>query len=145
MSIHDGHRQRIKHRFRSDGLDNFDEIHVLELLLCYCVPRRDTNQLAHDLLKRFGSLSLVLEAPREELEKVPGVGENISTFLSLTTAVCRYYLVNRGASTEILTSDEQFERHYGRRADKIRRLYNGMIKCGYYQFFNNPIRKGYHS
>ncbi len=124
MSIHDGHRQRIKHRFRSDGLDNFDEIHVLELLLCYCVPRRDTNQLAHDLLKRFGSLSLVLEAPREELEKVPGVGENISTFLSLTTAVCRYYLVNRGASTEILTSAEQCGKYmvpyfYGRRNETV--------------------------
>lgn len=38
----------------------------------------------------------------------------------------------------ILTSDEQFEMHYGRRADKVRRLYNGMIKCGYYQFFKNP-------
>jgi putative N6-adenine-specific DNA methylase len=41
----------------------------------------------------------------------------------------------------ILTSDEQFEYHYGRRADKIRRLYNGMIKCGYYQFFKNPPRR----
>ncbi len=35
----------------------------------------------------------------------------------------------------ILTSDENFERHYGKKADKIRRLYNGMIKCNYYQFF----------
>ncbi len=35
----------------------------------------------------------------------------------------------------ILTSDEGFEKRYGRRADKIRRLYNGMIRCNYYQFF----------
>ncbi len=39
----------------------------------------------------------------------------------------------------ILTSSETFERDYGRRADKIRKLYNGMIKCGYYQFFKNPV------
>ncbi|MGM9625284.1 MAG: class I SAM-dependent RNA methyltransferase [Eubacteriales bacterium] len=38
----------------------------------------------------------------------------------------------------ILTSCETFERDYGRRADKVRRLYNGMIKCGYYQYFRNP-------
>lgn len=37
----------------------------------------------------------------------------------------------------VLTSDEGFERYYGRKADKIRRLYNGMIKCNYYQFFKN--------
>lgn len=35
----------------------------------------------------------------------------------------------------IITSDEQFERFFGRRADKVRRLYNGMIRCGFYQFF----------
>ncbi len=35
----------------------------------------------------------------------------------------------------IITSNEEFERLYGRRADKVRKLYNGMIKCNYYQFF----------
>ena len=35
----------------------------------------------------------------------------------------------------ILTSHPAFERFYGRRADKIRRLYNGMIPCFLYQFF----------
>ncbi len=41
----------------------------------------------------------------------------------------------------VLTSDESFERHYGKKADKIRRLYNGMIKCNYYQFFKSPLAK----
>ncbi|MBQ8718576.1 MAG: class I SAM-dependent RNA methyltransferase [Clostridia bacterium] len=35
----------------------------------------------------------------------------------------------------VLTSHEGFERLYGRRADKIRKLYNGMIPCYLYQFF----------
>lgn len=104
MSIHDGHRQRLKNRFRLEGLDNFDELHVLELLLFYCVPRQDTNPLAHRLLEQFGSLAQVLEATADELEKVPGVGENVSTFLSLTTAVGRYYLVNRSMQNEILNT-----------------------------------------
>ena len=47
MSIHDGHRQRLKNRFRQEGLDRFDEIQVLELLLFYAIPQRDTNPLAH--------------------------------------------------------------------------------------------------
>ena len=106
MSIHDGHRQRLKDRFRQEGLDKFDEIQVLELLLFYAIPQRDTNPLAHRLLDHFGSLAQVLEAPAEELEKVSGVGANVATLLSLTTALARYYMVNRSNQTAILTSTE---------------------------------------
>ena len=83
MSVHDGHRQRLKERFCKEGLDNFDEHQVLELLLFYCIPRMDTNPIAHALLNRFGRLAQVLEAPVEELEKVPGIGHNAAVFLSL--------------------------------------------------------------
>ena len=89
MSIHDGHRQRLKDRFREEGLDHFQEHEVLELLLFYCIPRKDTNPIAHALIDRFGSLSQVLEAPPEELAKVPGMGESAAVFLNLTTAVGR--------------------------------------------------------
>lgn len=106
MSIHDGHRQRLKDRFRQEGLDKFDEIQVLELLLFYAIPQRDTNPLAHRLLEHFGSLAQVLEAPAEELEKVSGVGTNVATLLSLTTALARYYMVSRGNQTVVLTSTE---------------------------------------
>lgn len=102
MSIHEGHRQRIKNRFRREGLENFSEVHVLELLLCYCVPRKDVNPLAHEILKHFGSLTRVLEATAEELEKVEGVGENISTFLTLINAVGRYYHVSLSKNVEII-------------------------------------------
>ncbi len=35
----------------------------------------------------------------------------------------------------VLTSNETFEKYYGQRADKIRKIYNGMIKCNFYQFY----------
>ena len=94
-SIHDGHRDRLKTRFQTEGLENFTEIQVLELLLFYCIPRQDTNVLAHRLLEQFGSLSQVLETSPEELKKVKGIGENAATFLSLVPAVCSYYGANR--------------------------------------------------
>ena len=37
----------------------------------------------------------------------------------------------------VLTSHMDFQRLYGRRADKVRKLYNGMIPCNFYQFFKN--------
>ena len=104
MSIHEGHRQRLKNRFRREGLDNFDELYVLELLLFYCVPRRDTNPLAHKLLDAFGSLNGVLGASCEELEKVEGVNQSISTFLSLITQVGRYYQVKQSEPGQILNT-----------------------------------------
>lgn len=107
MSIHTGHRQRLRERFMTEGLDHFDQLQVLELLLFYCVPRQDTNPIAHALLDRFGSFSQVLEAPASELCKVPGVGENVAAFITLLTATCRYYQVNRSTTGEIVTTVEQ--------------------------------------
>ena len=103
-SIHKGHRERLKQRFLEEGLDNFTEIQVLELLLFYAIPRSDTNPLAHALLEHFGSLSQVLEADVEELKKVPGIGDHAATLLALVIDLCRYYQVTCAQQTEILTT-----------------------------------------
>ncbi len=81
-------------RFRTEGLDNFDPIQVLELLLFFAVPRKDTNEMAHHLIDRFGSVSRVMDASVAELQKVPGVGENAATFLHLVKEAGRYYQVD---------------------------------------------------
>ena len=103
-SIHKGHRERLKQRFLEEGLDNFTEIQVLELLLFYAIPRSDTNPLAHALLDHFGSLSQVLDADTEELKKVTGIGDHAATLLALVIDLCRYYQVNCARQTEILTT-----------------------------------------
>lgn len=107
MSIHEGHRQRLKDRFRQEGLDGFNEVNALEMLLFYCVPRSDTNPLAHRLIERFGSFSGVLDASIEELEAVEGVGHNISTFLAFIPQLERYYNDNKNKNLKILTSVSQ--------------------------------------
>lgn len=94
-SIHSGHRERLRQRFLTEGLDSFHEINALELLLFYCVPRKDTNDLAHRLLDHFGSYCNVLNAPYSELKKVDGVSDSIATYLKLQAEAVRYYLVNR--------------------------------------------------
>ena len=102
MSIHDGHRQRLKQRFLEEGLESFTDIQVLELLLFFSVPRQDTNPIAHALLDHFGSLYQVLEAPVEELRKVKGVGDQSALLLSLMNDVARYYQVDRTMREKIL-------------------------------------------
>lgn len=107
MSIHTGHRQRLKKRFLEEGLDSFTEVQALELLLFYCIPRKDTNPIAHALIARFGSLSQVLEAPVAELCKVPGISENAATLLHLNKEMGRFYLINRISKNTILATIEE--------------------------------------
>ena len=90
--MHDGHRERLRERFLREGLDSFEDHNILELLLFYVIPRKDTNELAHLLLDRFGSLSAVLEAPYEELKTVPGIGELSASLLCLIPEISRKYL-----------------------------------------------------
>lgn len=101
MSIHDGHRQRMKDRFLEEGIDTFTDIQTLELMLFYCIPRQDTNELAHRLLKHFGSFSKVLDADVSELVKVKGIGENTALFLKLFPAVGRTYLTDKVQAKDV--------------------------------------------
>ncbi len=104
MSIHEGHRQRMKQRFLEEGLNNFTDIQVLEMLLFYAIPRQDTNPIAHALLDRFGSISQVLDAPVEELRKVKGISDHAAILLHLVTESARYYQVDRSMGEKILTT-----------------------------------------
>lgn len=104
MADHAGHRKRLKDRFRKDGLDGFTDIQILELLLFFGIPRRDTNEIAHALLDRFGTLHQVLETPTHELEKVDGIGEQASTLLNLTREIARSYAVSRAEEDKILST-----------------------------------------
>ena len=102
MAMHDGHRQRMKRRYLQSSLDSFDDLAILEFLLYYAIPRRDTNPIAHRLLDRYGSLASVLEAPREDLQKVEGIGESAAILLSLIPAVARRHMIERSRIGEIL-------------------------------------------
>lgn len=101
----------MRDRFLREGLENFEDYQVLEMLLFYCLPRRDTKALAKDLIVHFGSLSQVLEAPAESIAQVEGVGENTATFLALVAQATRYYQVHHNDNPTILNSTELCGRH----------------------------------
>jgi DNA repair protein RadC len=90
-NLHEGHRSRLKKRFLTEGLDHFEPHQVLELMLFYAIPQKDTNPLAHELIQRFGSFAGVLNASVEDLMTVDGIKENAATYLKMFTSVFRVY------------------------------------------------------
>lgn len=104
VNLHAGHRQRVKERFLEHGERVFDDYQLLELLLFYGVPRRDTNPLAHQLMNRFGSLAGVLNASPEALRKIPGLNENAMVLLHLMPQLMRRYQQSEIDRETIITS-----------------------------------------
>ena len=81
--IHKGHRARMRSKLETYGMRIFDTYELLEMLLYYVIPYRDTNPIAKRLLAEFGSLDGVLSAPVSELARVDGIGEKCAEFISL--------------------------------------------------------------
>lgn len=94
-NLHAGHRMRMKEEFLRRGLDDLSEHKVLELLLFYAIPQGDTNELAHKLIDRFGSLAGVMDASAEDLCTVPGVGKHTAVLLHMIPALCGRYVASR--------------------------------------------------
>ena len=107
MGIHDGHREKMRRRFLTGGLDGFADHEALELLLYYAIPRRGTNPIAHALMERYGSLSAVLAAPVEDLQKVEGIGERAAVLLKLVPQVCRMARLEEASRETVLNSSER--------------------------------------
>ena len=92
---HEGHRSKLKKRFLTQGLTGFEDHNILELILFFAIPRRDTNVIAHELLNKFGSFSRVFEASVEELCSVDGIGEHAAHLIKTYPAVAKRYYQDR--------------------------------------------------
>lgn len=138
-NLHDGHRERMRSKFaKSMNLSNFEEHEILEMLLFYCYPRGNTNQTAHRLINRFGSLSGVLDASFEELTASKIVGENPALSLKFFNALNIYLHSDK-------TSDEIDIRDIPRLKAFIGDLYYGISYEQFKLFFtdNSYILKNY--
>lgn len=108
-SIHAGHRERLRKQYLEFGADALHDHQLLELLLFYALPRRDTNPLAHALLTSFGSLNGVLNASTEELMQVGGLSENTAVLLSLTTQLHRRMALEQNARVSFPSMEDAAE------------------------------------
>lgn len=84
VNVHDGHRERMRKRFlETESFDGFSEHEIIEMLLFYTHPRRNTNEIAHELINRFGSIAGVIEAGCDDLKQVKYITEGAATLFKM--------------------------------------------------------------
>lgn len=89
VDIAKGHRKRLKERWLEAGLSGFNDRDLLELLLTFAIPQKDTKPLAVELLEHHGSLDAVLAQDPYGLMSHAGVGEHVAVLLSLVHGLRR--------------------------------------------------------
>lgn len=94
-ALHDGHRERMRERFERAGAASLADHELLEMLLYYIQPRRDTNETAHALIEECGSLASVLESPAERLCRVPYIKDQSALYLRLLGELSRRYAIEK--------------------------------------------------
>ena len=86
-SIHSGHRSRMRLRFLKQGAAAFEPHQLVEMLLFYGIPRKDTNVLAHELMNMYSNFTNLLSASHDELMQVPGMTQNAAALITLCGAI----------------------------------------------------------
>ncbi len=107
VKLHAGHRQRVKSRYLTEGLDAFEDHQVLEMLLFYCIPMKDTNELAHEMILEFGTLAGLLEADPKEICRRCNVTENVAILVSLIPSLARRYFQGKWGDKPLLNSSSK--------------------------------------
>ena len=101
---HGGHRQRLKNKVKKSNLRTLEDHEILELLLTYTIPRKDTNPIAHDLLGTFTDLDEVIDADFKDLQKVKGVGEETALFFNVLSQLFAIYKEKKVKDNNKLTT-----------------------------------------
>lgn len=94
----------MKNRFLKTGFDSFEPHEILEFILFYAIPKRDTNKLAHELLEVFGSIAGVLNAPYELLIQMNGIGEHAAILLKQIPQLFRVYSEDMSKPSKVMDS-----------------------------------------
>ncbi len=117
---HLGHRQRLRDRFLKFSLEGFADYEVIELLLTLAIPRSDVKQPAKALIKRFGNLRAILDAPLDELRQVKGIGSVAPVALQIIRAAAALYLQQCAEGAESAVGEEELERTWRTRIGALR-------------------------
>lgn len=108
---HKGHRQRLKETYLKTGIENIPPHVVLELLLFFGIPLKDTNEIAHELINKFGSLADVLDADKESLQSVKNMTENAAILINLVSDISKQYVGDGFEKNKAYDTNQKLEEY----------------------------------
>lgn len=126
-NIHDGHRDRMRNKYINKGIDVFEQHEILEMLLFYAVPRKNTNDIAHKLLEACGSLSAVFDAPIDILMR-HGISYNAAVLIHMVPDLSRVYQSDKFDNEEKLITNDNI-------GEKMIRVFAGKTEEAVYAIF----------
>lgn len=126
-NVHEGHRERMRNKYVNKGIEVFEQHEILEMLLFYAIPRKNTNDIAHRLLEACGSLSAVFDAPIDILMQ-QGLSYNAAVLLHMIPDLSRAYQSDKFDNEEKIITDENIGK-------KMLHLFAGKNEECVYAFF----------
>ena len=128
---HAGHRGRMRERYVRSGLDAFQDHEALELLLFYAIPMRDTNEIAHKMINKMGSLHNLMDASVPDIQRLCGCSESTAILLNLIPAMWKRYEMNKWEPRSPLDNSKKA-------AEYAKNLFIGeTVECFYLICLNN--------
>jgi DNA repair protein RadC len=106
-----GHRRRLLERFERSGIESLHPHEIVELVLMYTIPRRDTKRMAHDLLHRYKNISVLLNAPRQEIVRTAGIGNRSASLFILIREIMAHCLSERYKQRSVITHRKDVEEY----------------------------------
>ncbi len=104
-NLHEGHRERLRNEvLTSSDPSGIPEHKLLEMLLFYGIPRKDTNPIAHELINKFGGFAGVFEANVADLAAVPGMTKNAAALIKLMLPLAKQYITQKYKSNTCFTN-----------------------------------------
>lgn len=126
-NVHEGHRERMRNKYVNKGIEVFEQHEILEMLLFYAIPRKNTNDIAHRLLEACASLSAVFDAPIDILMQ-QGLSYNAAVLLHMIPDLSRAYQSDKFDNEEKIITDENIGK-------KMVHLFAGKNEECVYAFF----------
>lgn len=124
-NLNRGHRDRVKDRYLAEGnFDSFQDYEVLEMMLFYAYPMKDTKPIAKRLIQQYGSLHNVINTDPEQLMLEAGLTKNVAVYISIFPQVMKKYTKSFYSKGTVI--DSYFA---------ARDLLSGLLKAQNYETF----------
>jgi len=119
---HQGHHHRLRKKFLTNGITALHDYEIIELLLSYILPRKDTKPLAKELLGTYKTVTNLLNQQTQTLVAESGLTDRTALYFSVLRELITYCLKEKCLQQPVVNNREAVEEYliftFGHRKDE---------------------------